>query len=116
MCEITFNKENEHGQSQMALLFDMPLEEDLTNWRKIKILVAPNGLKEVVYENNKTKEEYVDQGFVERSIGVAPERTCNLGGNIQAQRKQYGLKHCVTSTIYINLCLFTLLGASILTT
>ena len=58
--EITFNKEGEYSQSQMVLLFDMPLEEDLINWRKIKILVAPNGLKEVVFDNNKIKEEYID--------------------------------------------------------
>ena len=58
--EIIFNKESEYSQLQIALLFDMPSEEDLTNQHKIKILIALNGLKEVVFDNNKTKEEYID--------------------------------------------------------
>ena len=53
--KITFNKESEYSQSKMALIFDIPSEEYLTNWHKIKILVAPNGLKEILFDNNTTK-------------------------------------------------------------
>ena len=31
---------------------------------------------------------------------MAPERTISIGHNTQAQRRQYGLKHRVTSTIH----------------
>ena len=33
-------------------------------------------------------------------VGLAPENTQSIGRNIQAERKQYGLKHRVTSTIH----------------
>ena len=98
--DITFNKDGEFSQSQLAILFDLPSEEDLENWRKIKILVAPLGLKEIEFREEDRKEVYLNKGFVERFIGVAPERMCIISNNVQAQRKQYGLKHRVTSTIH----------------
>ena len=32
--EITFNKENEFSHSQLALLYDIPSEDDLRQWKK----------------------------------------------------------------------------------
>ena len=46
------------------------------------------------------KEEYLIKGFKEVKVGLAPETTQSIGRNIQAERKQYGLKHRVTSTIH----------------
>ena len=34
------------------------------------------------------------------SVWIVPQRIQSVGRNIQAQRKQYGLKHRVTSTIH----------------
>ena len=42
----------------------------------------------------------MNKGFQEVKIGMAPERITSIGYNTQAQRKQYGLKHRVTSTIH----------------
>ncbi len=68
---------------------------------KIKILVSPLGLKEIVdFDENATKQSYLDKGYTEIAMGVAPQRTQALGNNLQAQRKQYGLKHYVTSTMH----------------
>ena len=98
--DITFNKDGEFSQSQLALLYDLPSEEDLANWRNIKVLVAPLGVKDIEFHVEDERGVYINKGFVERDIGVAPERICILSDNVQAQRKQYGLKHRVTSTIH----------------
>lgn len=57
-------------------------------------------MKTVNFHPNRTKQSFLEEGFVEISVGVAPERTKNIGYDIQAQRKQYGLKHNVSSTIH----------------
>ena len=99
--EFTFNKDGKFSQSQMALLYDLPSQEDVESFRKIKILCAPPGLKNFAIDvDNVTKEELLNEGFTEVSIGVAPERTLALKNNIQAKRKQYGLQHRVTNTIH----------------
>ena len=99
--EFTFNKENEFSQSQMALLYDLPSQEDVDSVKKIKILCAPPGLKNYAIDiGNVTKEDLLSEGFTEVSIGIAPERTLALKNNIQAKRKQYGLQHRVTNTIH----------------
>ena len=84
----------------MALLYDLPLQEVLDNWKKIKVLVAPLGTRSVVYDGEHTKQYFLDLGFKEISIGTAPERIKMVGKNIQGQQKQYGLKHRVSSTIH----------------
>lgn len=98
--EITFNKEGEFAHGQVAILHDLPTIEQLNNWRKIKVLVAPPGHKDFDFDENTTKEEFLQKGFKEIEIGTSPVRTQNLGQTVQATRKQYGLKHRVTSTIH----------------
>ena len=99
--ECTYNVEGKFSQSQTALLYDIPSQDDLDNWRKIKVLVAPLGLKYIETDISTTsKQSYLDLGFTEVDIGIAPQRTHHLPNNVQAQRKQYGLKHRVTSTIH----------------
>eukprot|EP00957_Ditylum_brightwellii_P062591 4750220-Ditylum_brightwellii.AAC.1 len=46
-----------------------------------------------------SKEEYINNRFIEVIIGVAPVRAQQVGKNLHAQRKQHGLKHRVTRTI-----------------
>ena len=72
--DITFNKDGEFSQSQLALLYDLPSEEDLANWRNIKVLVAPLGVKDIEFHVEDERGLYINKGFVERDIGVAPER------------------------------------------
>ena len=97
----TFNHPNgDFSHSQMALLFELPDQEKLDNWQKIKMLVAPPGLKEVIYNANKTKNDYLNDGFKEIKMGVAKEYTQSIPNGFLARRKQYGLKHYVSSTIH----------------
>lgn len=97
----TFNEKNyTFLQSQMCFIYDIPEQRQLDNWEKIKVLVAPPGMKEIEYDASKSKQFYLDIGFKEVKIGVANEYTQALPNNMQARRKQYGLKHYVSSTIH----------------
>ena len=78
----------------------MPSQDDIDNWRKIKVLKAPFGVKDIEFDVNKTKEMYLNEQYEEVLIGIAPQRTQQLTNNCQAKRKQYGLRHRVTSTIH----------------
>lgn len=99
--EFTYNKENSFSQSQMAILYDMPSTEDVHIFKKIKILCAPPGIKDIcINVDITTKEELLENCFKEVAIGVAPDRTLGLKNNMQARRKQYGLQHSVTNTIH----------------
>eukprot|EP00957_Ditylum_brightwellii_P174021 13249493-Ditylum_brightwellii.AAC.1 len=84
----------------MALLFDLPSRKDVGNWKKIKVLVAPPGAKNISLNEERLKQFYLDNGFVETLIGTAPQCIKMVGNNIQAQQKQYGLMHCVSSMIH----------------
>jgi hypothetical protein len=42
----------------------------------------------------------LDVGYVEQQVGIAHDQTQLLNNNLQPQRKQYGSKHCITSTIH----------------
>ena len=97
----TFNDVSEKfSQSQMALLFDLPSQEQLNNWQKIKILVAPPGTREILYDETMTKQSFINNGFTECRIGTSNEYTQSLKNNIQGKRKQYGLKPYVSSTLH----------------
>ena len=45
----------------------------------------------------------LQRGYAEIEVGMAPARTQYLTGNNQGKRKQYGLKHHVTSTIHADM-------------
>ena len=98
--ECTFNEDEKFSQSQMAVLYDIPRQSALDNWHKVKILIAPLGLKDYEFNAQTTKREFLERGFKEVEIGVSPERIQSLPNNIKAFCKQYGLRHRVTSTIH----------------
>ena len=86
--EITFTKEGNFSNSKRALIFYLPLQKYLANWRKIKILTTLIGLINVEFDTNTPKETYLSQGFVEFEIGIAPEQTQFLGNITQSKRKK----------------------------
>ena len=63
----------------MVLLFDLPSQERLNNWGSIKVLIAPPDMKEITYNENNTKQLYLDQGFQERSISVSRQYSYSVG-------------------------------------
>ena len=97
----TFNDPQEaFSQSQQCFLYDVPEQNDLNDWKKIDVLMAPPGLKEIIFDETKTKAQYISEGFYEVSLGTAPQRVQSLSHNFQGKRKQYGLKHNVSATIH----------------
>ena len=98
--EITFNSEGKFSNTQLALLYELPLRQDLADWKRIKVLKAPDGCKSIEYHPDTPKQVYLDNKYEEVSIGVCPDRTQFMSFETQAKRKQYGLKHHVTSTIH----------------
>lgn len=98
--ECTFNSDGIFNNSQLALLYEMPSQEDLDQWKNIKILLAPLGTKQVIFDETWEKQDYFDLGYKEVNMCVIPERTQYLSNGVQAQRKQYGLKHRCSMTIH----------------
>ena len=47
----------------MALTSDLPSEDYLSNWRKLKVLKAVGGPKHVEFEPNISKEDYIHRGL-----------------------------------------------------
>ena len=98
--EFTHNLDGSYSQSQMALLYDLPNMNTIQSNRKFEILAAPPGLHDIEVDESLSKDEYISKGFYPVKVGIAPIRTQNISNHIQAQRKQYALRHRVTATIH----------------
>ena len=101
--ECTYNHDGKFSNAQLCMLLDLPEQSDLDNFRKISVLIAPPAVQDIEYSNEKTKQQYLNEGWKEEKIGTAPEKVHKVSGWLQAQRKQYGLKHRVTSTIHASM-------------
>ena len=97
---FTYNCDGYFSQSQVGVLYDMPSVHDVRLFRKISVLIAPPGIKHSNFDINKEKMFYLNLGWKEGYVGIAPERTYSVQSNLKAQRKQYGLKPHVTSTVH----------------
>ena len=98
--EITYNKEYEFSQSQLAQSIEIPSQNDLDSWRKIKVLIAPPGIRDKDYDPKNSIENYKEIGLKLGWIGYPPLQT-NASKNFkQGNRKQYGLRYSVTGTIH----------------
>jgi len=78
----------------------LQMQEDIDIWPQINKLLAPLGTHTVKYDRNISTEEFINNGLVEVTIGVALIRTYQVSTNVHFQRKQYGLKHHMTGTIH----------------
>ena len=98
--ECTYNEDGKFSQSQLAILFTLPNEDDIRGFKKIELLVAPPGKKDIRFDCNASEDAYIEQGFKKVKIGTAPERPYQIKNNVQGIRKQYGLKHFVSGTLH----------------
>lgn len=101
--ECNYNEDGNFSNAQLCMLYDLPNNEDLLNFRKIEVLIAPPGLQDVAYREGKTKANYISEGWTQVKIGTSPEKVYKVSQHVQAQRRQYGLKHRVTSTIHASM-------------
>ena len=75
------------SQGQMAVLYDLPDQDYIDKNKSIKILAAPPGIQDINdFDINLSKEFYLNKGYKEVRIKLAPERTIDIGHNIQSQR------------------------------
>ena len=59
-------------------MYDLSLHSDIDNWRPIQLLLTPPKMKFIEYDVNKSKQEYINEGFVERLMGVCNAYTQQL--------------------------------------
>lgn len=99
MVQVTFNKPGRWSQSQLGVILELPSHEQLDQWKPVKIMLAPPGVKNIS-SNVITKENLIDNGWKEESIGVAPSIEYHINHDLVGKRKQYGLKNYIASTIH----------------
>jgi hypothetical protein len=97
--EITFNRDGQFSQSQLAVLAEVPTADAIRDFQPVSVYVAPEGMKAVSSEL-KTETDYLDNGFRKRLVGAAPERAKDIGYGILGKRRQYGLRHHFAATIH----------------
>lgn len=101
--QCTYNEDGVFSQSQLALLYDVPQQEDIDNFRKINILLFPPNIKldGFEFDPSKPKSYYISTlNFKEVKIGLSMENIEYLPNDVQAVRRQYGLRHFITGTIH----------------
>ena len=84
---FTYNNNEQFSKGQMAILYDLPNQDIIDRNKKIKILAPPPGVQDLNdFDIDKPKDYYLNKGYKEVKIGLAPERTISIGYNTQAQR------------------------------
>ncbi len=70
--KITYNKDGQHSQSQLCVLIDVPTQQQLDDFRPIKVFVTPEGCKHLPANTNNAKD-LIECGWMERSISTCLE-------------------------------------------
>ena len=98
--QITCNSQGKYSNSQLAILFDLPNQDDVDKKLPIMLLVAPPGSR-FIPDIAATKQQLVDLGWAEKAIGVARRaNVVNTQGSTRSRRHQYALRHHVGATIH----------------
>ena len=100
LFEFTQNEVGKFSQSQLCLLLELPTNEDIQEFCRIKVMVAPPGLKEFFYEGITDNNYYIQRGWKIELLGVAHTYEIPIPGGMKAICKQYKVKHHVTSTVH----------------
>ena len=87
----------------MALLFKLPSQEILDKCNNIKPIVALPSMKEIIYDESKSKYCYINDWFKEDKIGVAIECTHYFSYGLLGRQKKHGLKNCVSLKKYVTM-------------
>ena len=101
--ECTYNKDMKFSQSQICIIINLPSQDDLDHIRKIEVIMAPPGIQDVTFDENKTQNEYISDDWKIEKIGISPSKTIKISNIFQAERNQYGLKYRITSTIHASM-------------
>ena len=98
--EATYNHpKHRFLMSEALLLYDIPMQDSLDNWKSIELLKVSCGWKDYNFDMSLSKDWYKQNGFEVVKIPVAPARQQRVRG-CRTKRKQYGLRHRITGTIH----------------
>ena len=85
--EFTYNHKNDDfTQSQLGMILELPSVYSIMNKKKIPIMVAPPGLKVVEFDENKTRSQYEDEGWVKKHIGEVPTTKYSISSGMRGMR------------------------------
>ena len=98
--EFTRNEDGVYSQSQLCVLINIPSVQDVKNFRRIVVFIAPLGLKAYVYDSNHDDEYFISNNWTVGHISIGPEQEYSLPNNHKGQRHQYPLKHHTSSTVH----------------
>ena len=82
--EFTYNKDDEFSQGQMTLLYDISDQQTVAQSRKVKVIAAPMGLHDIRFDKSNSNNDYLEMGFYEVKVGIAPIRTKYISCYLQA--------------------------------
>ena len=100
--ECTINDHNgQYCQSQLAFMLELPTQDIVDSFDSILLWIAPPGTQYIEFDryNLPSRNDLIENSWVEVRIGCAPERLIAARYGIQAKRLQYSLKHIGATTI-----------------
>ena len=97
---VTFNSPHKKfSQAQLAILMELPPQENIERGKPIEVYVSPPGRKDCP-PPDVTVAQLLAKEWTLVKVGLAPRTVVKLRTKIRARRKQYGLSIFLTSTIH----------------
>ena len=98
--EFTHVLKDRFNQGQLALLLNVPTENDLAEKRAIEVYKGPSGVKHFPPAVDCTPQHLRSLGWQPVLVPYDMTPSERIGKRLQARRTQYGLKPRVSSTIH----------------
>jgi predicted GIY-YIG superfamily endonuclease len=83
----------------MAIMLDIPTEQQINDFLPIEVYVAPPGCKDPPI-SDVTKEQLILEGWTLQKVGTPPETHIHVTAGLRARRKQYGLRPRLSATLH----------------
>jgi hypothetical protein len=94
------DKDNRFSQSRVGYLTELPLQDDVDNFRPVAIWAAPPGSKSVSSESDMD-DDLREKGWEKVTVGTTPEfEQPFTRAGLKTMRRQYGLQHYVSSMVH----------------
>ena len=94
------NANNKYSNSQLAMLFTMPTQEQLDKSLPIRLLLTPPGLRYLPSDQDSL-QDLLDMGWFLGLVHPCCEKNVTtISKGIRATRVQYKLRHHIGSTLY----------------
>jgi len=99
--QITANDaNNKYSNSQLAMLFDMPTQEQIDRKQPLRMLLAPPGSR-YIPSNQDSLEDLKDMGWFFALVhSCCDKNVTTISKGIRATRVQHKLRHHIGSTLH----------------